>query len=141
MPKIKVKQVDTLSRKPVSYAFAAFMRHCQLKNLAPYSYLYYNKNIQYFLDSEPGIRYMDEINTEVIERYIGKMMDKGNKVTAINARLNWYDGSPFFFNKEGYENFITGMKAAAEEGHLPICLKHEEPEDLSKMMSPKLSEI
>jgi len=87
MPKIKVKQVDTLSRKPVSYAFAAFMRHCQLKNLAPYSYLYYNKNIQHFLDSEPEIKYMDEINTEVIERYIGKMMDKGNKVTAINARL------------------------------------------------------
>ena len=80
MPKIKVKQVDTLSRKPVSYAFAAFMRHCQLKNLAPYSYLYYNKNIQNFLDSEPEIKYMDEISPEVIERYIGKMMDKGNKV-------------------------------------------------------------
>ena len=87
MPRIKVKPVDQISRKPVSYAFAAFMRHCQLKNLAPYSYLYYNKNIQHFLDSEPEIKYMDEINTEVIERYIGKMMDKGNKVTAINARL------------------------------------------------------
>ena len=36
MPKIKVKSVDQLSRKPVSYAHAAFMRHCQLKNLAPY---------------------------------------------------------------------------------------------------------
>ena len=87
MPKIKVKSVDQLSRKPVSYAHAAFMRHCQLKNLAPYSYLYYNKNIQYFLDTENEIKYVDEINTEVIERFIGKLMDRGNKVTAINARL------------------------------------------------------
>ena len=34
MPKIKVKPVEQISRKPVSYAFAAFMRHCQLKNLS-----------------------------------------------------------------------------------------------------------
>ncbi len=47
------------------------------------------------------------------------------------SRQNWYDSNPFFFNKEGYENFITGMKAAAEEGHLPVCLKHEEPECLT----------
>ena len=85
MPKIKVKSVDQLSRKPVSYAHAAFMRHCQLKNLAPYSYLYYNKNIQYFLDTENKIKYVDEITPEVIERFIGKLMDRGNKVTAINT--------------------------------------------------------
>ena len=41
MPKIKVRPVDQISRKPVSYAFAAFMRHCQLKNLAPYVGLIY----------------------------------------------------------------------------------------------------
>ena len=87
MPKIKVKSVDQLSRKPVSYAHAAFMRHCLLKNLAPYSYLYYNKNIQYFLDTENEIKYVDEICPEVIERFIGKLMDRVNKVTAINARL------------------------------------------------------
>ena len=87
MPKIKVKSVDQLSRKPVSYAHAAFMRHCQLKNLAPYSYLYYNKNIQYFLDTENEIKYVDEITPEVIEKFIGKLMDRGNKVTAIIARL------------------------------------------------------
>lgn len=39
MPKIKVRPVEQISRKPVSYAHAAFMRHCQLKNLALYSYL------------------------------------------------------------------------------------------------------
>ena len=87
MPKIKVKPVEQFSRKPVSYAFAAFMRHCQLKNLAPYSYLYYNKNIQYFLDTENEIKYVDEICPELIEKFIGKLMDRGNKVTAINARL------------------------------------------------------
>ena len=30
MPKIKLKQVDEISRKTVSYAFTAFMRHCKL---------------------------------------------------------------------------------------------------------------
>ena len=70
-----------------SYALDEFLRHCQLKNLAPYSYLYYNKNIQYFLDTENEIKYVDEITPEVIERFIGKLMDRGNKVTAINARL------------------------------------------------------
>ena len=87
MPRIKLKQVDGISRKLVSDAFTAFMRHCQLKNLAPYSYLYYNKNIQYFLDTENEIKYVDEITPEVIERFIGKLMDRGNKATAINARL------------------------------------------------------
>ena len=38
MPKIKVKQIDQISHKPVSYAFAVFLRHCQLKNLSPYKY-------------------------------------------------------------------------------------------------------
>ena len=71
----------------MTYVFAAFMRHCQLKNLEPYSYLYYNKNIQYFLDAENDIKYVDEICPEVIERFIGKLMDRGNKVTVIN----WVD--------------------------------------------------
>ena len=87
MPRIKVKMVDQISRKTVSYALSAFMRHCKLKNLSPYSYLYYEKNIGYFLESEPQIKYVDEITTEVIEEFISKLMDKGNKVTAINARL------------------------------------------------------
>ena len=55
MPKIKVKPVEQITRKPVSYAYDAFMRHCQLKNLAPYSYLYYNKNTQYFLDGMSNV--------------------------------------------------------------------------------------
>ncbi len=37
MAKIKLKVVDQISRKKVSDAFDSFMRHCKLKNLAPYS--------------------------------------------------------------------------------------------------------
>lgn len=81
MPKIKVKPVEQITRKPVSYAYDAFMRHCQLKNLAPYSYLYYNKNIQYFLDTVNEIKYVDEICPEVIEKFIGKLMDAGRKIS------------------------------------------------------------
>ena len=43
MSRIKLKQVDQISRKTVSDAFAGFMRHCQLKNLAPHTYTYYKK--------------------------------------------------------------------------------------------------
>ena len=57
MPKIKLKQVDEISRKTVSYAFTAFMRHCKLKNLSPYSYLYYDKNIKFFFEMNPEIKY------------------------------------------------------------------------------------
>ena len=87
MPKIKLKQVDEISRKTVSYAFTAFMRHCKLKNLSPYSYLYYDKNIKFFFEMNPEIKYVDDITTEVIEEFISKLMDRGNRVTAINARL------------------------------------------------------
>ena len=87
MSRIKLKQVDQISRKTVSDAFAGFMRHCQLKNLAPHTYIYYKENLQFFFDSAPQIKFVDEINQETIENFIGQLMDKGNRVTAINARL------------------------------------------------------
>ena len=87
MPRIKLKQVDQISRTTVSYAFTAFMRHCKLKNLSPYSYLYYDKNISFFLVENPEIKYVDEITWKKIENFISKLMDRGNRVTAINARL------------------------------------------------------
>ena len=59
MPRIKVKQVDQISRTTVSCAFTNFMRHCKLKNLSPYSYLYYDKNISFFLAANPGIKYTE----------------------------------------------------------------------------------
>lgn len=87
MPRIKLKQVDQINHTTVSYAFANFMRHCKLKNLSPYSYLYYDKNISFFLVENPEIKYVDEITWEKIENFISKLMDRGNRVTAINARL------------------------------------------------------
>ena len=56
MPRIQLKQVDQIRRKEVLYAFIAFMRHCRLKNLSPYSYLYYEKNIKFFLETESHIK-------------------------------------------------------------------------------------
>ena len=87
MAKIKLKSVDGIVRKTVSDAFAGFMRHCKLKNLAPYSIRYYESNVKFFLDAMPEIKYVDEITQEKIGDFINMLMDKGNRVTAINARL------------------------------------------------------
>ena len=87
MSKIKLKSVDGISRKRVADEYDSFMRHCKLKNLAPYSILYYEKNVKFFLDSLPNVIYVDEISQELISGFISKLMDKGNRVTAINARL------------------------------------------------------
>lgn len=86
MPRIKLKQVDQIGRKIASDAFTVFMRHCKLKNLAPYSILYYDRNIRFFLESTK-VKYVEEINQELIADFISKQMDRGNRVTAINARL------------------------------------------------------
>ena len=87
MPKIKLKRVDGISRKLVSDAYSSFMRHCQLKNLSPYSYLYYEKNLKFFFDYLPQVKYVDDIDQLAIETFVGKLMDRSNRVTAINARL------------------------------------------------------
>ena len=93
MAKIKLKQVDQIGRKKVSDAYDSFMRHCKLKNLAPYSILYYEKNVGFFLDSLPQVRYVNEITQEKIADFVSMLMDRGNRVTAINARLR----AAFFF--------------------------------------------
>lgn len=87
MSRIRLKQVDQISRKTVSDARDGFLRHCQLKNLAPNTYTYYKENLQFFFDSMPQIKFVDEINQELIENFIGQLMDRGSRVTAINARL------------------------------------------------------
>ncbi len=87
MPRIKLKQVDGIRHTTASYALDAFLRHCQLKNLSPYSLRYYDKNMKFFLEANPEVKYVDEITQEVINNFISAQMDKGNRVTAINARL------------------------------------------------------
>ena len=84
MARIKVKQIDGICKKPIPDAFSAFMRHCQLKNLSPYSYLYYDRNLKFFFESFPKLKYVEEINKGVIEEFIGQLMDRGNRVTSAN---------------------------------------------------------
>ena len=74
MSRIRFKQVDEISRTTVSCAQNAFLKHCKLKNLSSYTSLYYEKNLDYFLESEPQIKYVDEIDQEVIEDYIPMML-------------------------------------------------------------------
>ena len=54
--RIKLKKVDQISRKTVSDARDGFLRHCQLKNLAPHTYTYYKENLQFFFDSAPQVK-------------------------------------------------------------------------------------
>ena len=105
MNRIRLKQIDQISRKKVSDALTAFMRHCQLKNLAPHTYTYYRDNIKFFLDSAPQVQFVDEISQEIIEEFIGKLMDKGNRATAINARLR----AVFVFLRYCFEAFPLSL--------------------------------
>ena len=59
MSRIKLKKVDQISRKTVSDARDGFLRHCQLKNLAPHTYTYYKENLQFFFDSAPQVKFVD----------------------------------------------------------------------------------
>ena len=59
MSRIRLKQVDQISRKTVSDARDGFLRHCQLKNLAPHTYTYYKENLQFFFDSAPQVKFVD----------------------------------------------------------------------------------
>ena len=58
MSRIRLKKVDQISRKTVSDARDGFLRHCQLKNLAPHTYTYYKENLQFFFDSAPQVKFV-----------------------------------------------------------------------------------
>ena len=103
MPRIQFKQVDQIRRKLVSDAFTEFLRHCKLKNLSPYTHHYYQENIKYFLEALPEVKYVDEITQETTDSYVAQMMEKGNKVTAINARLR----AIFVFMRYCFEQEFT----------------------------------
>ena len=116
MSRIKLKKVDQISRKTVSDARDGFLRHCQLKNLAPHTYTYYKENLQFFFDSAPQVKFVDEFNQEVIENFIGQLMDKGNRVTAINARLRAaYVFLRYCFEQEyfPFHSLDDGLRASA----------------------------
>ena len=75
MAKIRLKQVEGIGRIQVSHAFTAFIRHCQLKNLALYSIRYYQDNLGFFFELMPKIKYVDEISQDSINEFIGILMD------------------------------------------------------------------
>ena len=110
MPRIKLKQVDGIGRKNVSDAFTAFMHHCHLKNLSLYSIKYYKENIQFFLDSMPQVKYVEDITQERIDEFVSALMDKGNRVTAINARLRGaFVFLRYCFEQEDAESFPLSL--------------------------------
>ena len=47
------------------------------------------------------------------------------------AKHNWFTDNPFFANKDAYDGFAEAMLYAADEGELPLCLEHKDPENLT----------
>ena len=108
MSRIRLKKVDQISRKTVSDARDSFLRYCKLKNVALHTY--YKENLQFFFDLVPQVKFVDEFNQEVIENFIGQLMDKGNRVTAINARLRAaYVFLRYCFEQEYLEAFPLSL--------------------------------
>ena len=58
-----------------------------------------------------------------------------------NNKLKWFDSNPFFSNKDGYDEFISAMTAAAQENNLPICLQHNDPERLAMKDIKQFSQV
>ena len=68
MSRIKLKKADQISRKTVSDARDGFLRHCQLKNLAPHTYTYYKEKLQFFFASAPQIKCVDEAANQLARK-------------------------------------------------------------------------
>ena len=92
MKRIQLKQVDEISRKKIPDAYNSFMRQCKLKNLSPYSYLYYEKNIGFFLESLPESKYVDEITPETIENFISMLIRQAKDESHPNAFFVYKNG-------------------------------------------------
>ena len=55
-----------------------------------------------------------------------------NEVRKTNiARKDWYSDNPFFIDKDAYDRFAKEMLASADDGDLPNCFEHQEPENLT----------
>jgi len=81
-----MKQVEGIGRVALDKAIEEFLRHCKLKNLSPRTLEYYEEDLWYF-KSHVSIQYADEISKEKLEELIEHEMNKGNRVTVINARV------------------------------------------------------
>ena len=102
--------------------------HCKLKNLAPYTIKYYEENLNFFQPSSPLIKNVDEITQDVIDSYSSMLMGKGDRITAINARLRgllvflrfsfkkgWAESYPLSQLKEDEYYAASGHNGASNE--------------------------
>ena len=128
MPRIRIKQDDQKQRKSISEAQKIFIMHCKLKNLAPYTIKYYEENLNFFQPSSPLIKNVDEITQDVIDSYSSMLMGKGDRNTAINARLRglfvflrfsfkkgWAESYPLSQLKEDEYYAASGHNGASNE--------------------------
>ena len=106
MARIKMEQVEGIGRTALDKAIAEFMRHCRLRNLSPETLKYYEEDLIYFKKCIP-IQYADEICRERLEELIIHEMDKGNRITAINARVR---GLRVFFRFCAEREYAEGFK-------------------------------
>ena len=104
--RIQMKQVEGIGRVALDKAIEEFLRHCRLRNLSPRTLEYYEEDLRYF-KSHMSIQYADEISKEKLEELIEHEMNKGNRVTAINARVR---GLRVFFRFCAEREYAEGFK-------------------------------
>ena len=110
MPQIKMKDIDQYRHKTLSDALDEYMRRCRLKNLSIRTQEYYKENFAHFRKIMPQIKYVDELTREQMEAFILKEMERGNKVTAINARLRgMYAFIRFCFEQDYLESYPLSL--------------------------------
>ena len=86
MPRIRIDASEIGTRKEWSSAQEEFLRFCRLKNLTPKSVDYYRENLKY-IGEHLHLKYVDEFTKEKVDDLVLFEMEKGNRVTAINARI------------------------------------------------------
>lgn len=106
MARIKLREEQLAERKMLSLAVEEFLNRCRLRNLSPRTIEYYKEDLHYF-QSRICKCYADEITKEVLDAFVLHEMDKGNRVTAVNARLR---GIRVFINYCAERNYLDGFR-------------------------------
>lgn len=82
-----IKNARCINRKTLTEAEGLFLQHCRIRNLNKSTLSYYEEDIGYFSKCMPEIVYVDEINRDVVETFLGRELDNGKKVSSLNTRL------------------------------------------------------
>ena len=121
--RITIKQKESIGRKAAAAAKEEFIRHCRVKNLKGCTITYYEENLKYFFEALPDVRCVDEIKADSVETYINRMIDRGNHVSAMNARLRAvFVFLRYCFEKEYMPAFPLALISEDE------CLKEPYPD-------------